>query len=183
MHNKVVQYYCFIERFDTNIINKLPKKTCIIYRNYEKIIDQSLIIKIKNFCKSKKIKFVISNDIKLAIKLNLDGVYIPSFNKLLNIKFFKTKKNFIFLGSAHNLFEIKIKENQNISTIFLAPIFKNKGNRNKLGIYRFLNFMKLTKKNIVSLGGINQKNIKLINMLNLHGIAGISLFNNKTNYK
>jgi len=65
----------------------------------------------------------------------------------------------------------------------LAPIFKNKGNRNKLGIYRFLNFMKLTKKNIVSLGGINQKNIKLINMLNLHGIAAISLFNNKTNYK
>ena len=37
------------------------------------------ILKIKNYCKKKLIKFYLSNNIKLAIKLDLDGVYIPSF--------------------------------------------------------------------------------------------------------
>ena len=40
-----------------------------------------LIIKIKNFCKNTNKKFYLSNNIKVAIKLDLDGVYLPSFNK------------------------------------------------------------------------------------------------------
>ena len=74
--------YYFISRFDTNNIQKLDKQTTIIYRNYNsKTIDEKLILKIKKYCKTKKIKFYLSNNIKLAIKLDLDGAYLPSFNK------------------------------------------------------------------------------------------------------
>ena len=70
------QYY-FIKKFEKSYIDKQDKKTIIIFRNYDKTIDEKLILTIKNYCKKKKNKFLISNDIKLAIKLNLDGVYIP----------------------------------------------------------------------------------------------------------
>ena len=75
----MIKKYYFINKFETNNIDKQDKQTIIIYRNYSsKLIDEKLIIKIKKYCKKKGIKFYLSNNIKLAIKLNLDGAYIPS---------------------------------------------------------------------------------------------------------
>ena len=89
----IIKYY-FISSFDTNIIDKLDKQTAVIYRNYNsKIIDEKLILKIKKYCKIRKIKFYLSNNIKLAIKLDLDGAYIPSFNKSTKHLAFSLKKN------------------------------------------------------------------------------------------
>ena len=66
----MISKYYFINKFDTNNINKQDKQTVIIYRNYSSNIkNKDLILKIKNHCKKKGIKFYLSNDIKLAIKL------------------------------------------------------------------------------------------------------------------
>ena len=93
MHNYFKTKYYFINKFDTNIINRLDKHTIIIYRNYsEKKINESLVLKLKKFCRKKNKKFFLSNNIKLAIKLDLDGVYLPSFNKSLNHLGYKLKK-------------------------------------------------------------------------------------------
>ena len=91
----MIQKYYFINKFDTNNIDKQDKQTAIIYRNYLTTTpDQTLILKIKKYCKKKSIKFYLSNNIKLAIKLDLDGVYIPSFNKSLKHLAYSYKKNF-----------------------------------------------------------------------------------------
>ncbi len=127
-------------------------------------------------CKKKNINFFLSNNVKLAIKLDLDGAYIPAFNKSFSHNSYNLKKNFKLIGSAHNLNEIKIKEKQNVSSIFLSSIFKNTKNMKFLGIYKFLNLMKLTKKEIVCLGGINEKNIKKIKLIKVNNIASISMF-------
>ena len=118
----------------------------------------------------------MSNNIKLAIKLDLDGAYIPAFNKSFLHNSFNLKKNFKLIGSAHNLSEIRIKEKQKVSSIFISSIFKNNKSNKFLGIYKFLNLMKLTKKDIVSLGGINKNNIKKIKLLKINNIASISMF-------
>ena len=169
----MIKYY-FINKFDTNNIDKQDKQTTIIYRNYSTKIDPSLILKIKSYCKKKSIKFYLSNNIKLAIKLNLDGVYIPSFNKSLKHLAYSYKRNFKIIGSAHNLKEILIKENQNVTKIFLSSLFKK--NKNFLGINKFKLLSKLTKKNIVVLGGISSKNEKKISLLDQTDFAGISYF-------
>ena len=171
----MMRKYYFINKFDTNNIDKQDKQTTIIYRNYSsKPTDQRLILKIKRYCKQKSIKFYLSNNIKLAIKLGLDGAYIPSFNKSLNHLAYSYKKNFKIVGSAHNLKEIRIKENQNIKKIFLSSLFKK--NQNFLGINRFKILSTLTKKNIVALGGISKKNLKLLNFFDQSDFAGISYF-------
>ena len=167
--------YYFINNFDTNIINKQDSKTIIIYRNYtSKKIDETLILKIKNYCKKKLLKFYISNDVKLAIKLNLDGAYIPSFNKNYSHLSFSYKKNFKIIGSAHNFKEIKIKELQKVRKIFLSSLFKK--NKNYLGINKFKLLSNLTKKKIVALGGISNNNLKKLKLLNNPDFAGISYF-------
>ena len=91
-----------------------------------------------------EIKFYLSNNIKLALKLNLDGAYIPSFNKTTKHLAYSFKKNFKIIGSAHNLKEIRIKEKQNVNKIFLSSLFKK--NNNYLGINKFKSISKLYEK-------------------------------------
>jgi thiamine-phosphate pyrophosphorylase len=110
----------------------------------------------------------------LAIKLELDGAYIPAFNKNFKHLAYSYKKNFKLIGSAHNLKEIKIKENQNVSKIFLSSLFKK--NKNFLGINKFKLLSKLTKKSIVVLGGVSRENKKKLSLIGQSDFAGISYF-------
>ncbi len=175
MHTNIKNKYYFISKLDTNNIAKQDSKTIIIYRNYQnKKLDISSILKIKKYCKKKNIKFFLSNNIKLAIKLDLDGVYIPSFNNNMSHLSFNLKNKFKIIGSAHNLKEIRIKELQKVNRIFLSSIFKK--NKNYLGINKFRLLSNLTKKKVVALGGISKKNKRLLNILNIKFFAGISYF-------
>ncbi len=91
--------------------------------------------------------------------MDLDGIYIPSFNNNMNINLYKKKKNFMILGSAHNIKEIKIKEKQNVKCIFLSPIFKVKKSNKYLSITSFKNLMSKTQSEVIALGGINSKKL------------------------
>ena len=177
MHKYKLDKYYFISQYDTNLINNQSKNINIIYRNYNKKIDIKKIILLRNFCKKKGYKFFLSNNMKLAIKLNLNGVYLPSFNKNYKHLSFNFKKNFVILGSAHSLKEIRIKEKQGIKSIFISSIFKK--NRNFLGLNKFRLLQNLTKSKIIALGGINSKNLKLLNLTDAVGYSGITYFQKK----
>ena len=171
----MINKYYFISEFDTNNINKLDRQTAIIFRNYKSgTVNETVITKIKKICKKKSIKFYLSNNVKLAIKLNLDGIYIPSFNKSFSHLSYSYTKKFKIIGSAHNLKEIRVKERQKVEKIFLSSLFKK--NKNYLGINKIKLLSKLTSKEIVVLGGISKKNIKTLKILNNPNFAGISFF-------
>ncbi len=110
----------------------------------------------------------------MALKLNLDGVYIPSFNKKFNHLSYSTYQNFIILGSAHNIKEIRVKELQNVQGIFISSLFKR--NKNHLGLNKFKIISKYSKKDIVALGGITKQNLKKLKLINISKFAGISYF-------
>ena len=174
MHNNFFKKYYFIDKFEKSNIDKQDTKTTIIYRNYKKNYEKSEIIFIKNYCKKKNLKFIISNNVKLSVNLNLDGAYLPSFNKNFDHLSYHFKKDFCLIGSAHNLQEIRIKEKQKVDKIFLSSIFKKNGNY--LGINKFNLISKLTNKEVIALGGVSTKNKKLISLTKSAGFAGISFF-------
>ena len=175
MHYYPLTKYYFINKFDTKNIDKVGNHTVLIFRNYiSKNIDESTLLKIKKYCKQKKIKFYLSNNIKLAIKLGLDGAYIPSFNRSFDHLNYSIKINFKIIGSAHNIKQIKIKEIQKVQKIFLSSLFKK--NKNYLGINKFKLLSQLTRKKIVALGGISKTNLKKLRLLNITDFAGISYF-------
>ena len=173
MHRLKKKYY-FIKNFNTTELKNLNSNTGVIYRNYEKMPVITELLKLRSFCKRKGIKLYLSNNIQLAIKLGFDGAYIPSFNKSLRHLNYEFKRNFRILGSAHNIKEIRLKEKQKVSLIFISSIFKK--NKNYLGLYKFINLEKLTGINIIALGGINRRNLKILSLTKCNGFAGISYF-------
>ena len=153
--------YYYIDKFNRDEIYKLNKTINIIYREYSNKFNKKEILQLVTFCKKQRRKVYISNNLKLALRFNFDGIYIPAFNKALNYKNIP-KKNFEVIGSAHNIKEVINKEYQGCTKIFLGPIFKTKKNKSYLGVTKFNIISLITKKNIVSLGGINSQNIKSI---------------------
>ena len=174
MHYKFIKKYYFIEKFEKSNIDKQDLNTTIIYRNYKKNYKIDEILLLRNYCRSKKLRFILSNNIKLSLNLNLDGVYLPSFNNNFSHLSYKLKRKFLILGSAHNLKELRIKEKQKVDEVFISSIFKK--NKNFLGINKFNLISKLSNKKIVALGGISKENFKLINLTQSTSFAGISFF-------
>ena len=174
MHNKFLNKYYFINKFDQSHIDKQLKETTIIFRNYNQKIDIKLTLQLKNHCKKKGNKFLLSNNIQLAINLDLDGVDIPSFNTDKRHLSYSFKKNFIILGSAHNIYEMRTKELQCVSAIFLSSLFKK--NKNYLGLNKFKLLSFLSNKPVIALGGISNNNSKKLKLTNCLGFAGISFF-------
>ena len=177
LHNNNIYY--FIDNFDKDEINSLNKNINLIFRNYDQKKIEQTIKKLSYFCKFHKKKLFIANNLKLALKYNLDGIYIPSFNKNLNFKNLSLKNTFEMIGSAHNIAEIKIKEKQGCNKIFLAPIFYNKKNKSFLEITKFSHLSQTTKIDIIALGGINKKNLRRLRITKALGFAGISYFKKK----
>ena len=175
MHIKNLKKYYFIDKFEySNLINK-NKNISFIWRNKDKETSIDTLIKLRDFCKKNQRNFYISNNLGLATKIGANGIYISSYNKNLSLKLAKSKKNFKVLGSAHNFKEIKIKELQNVQEIFISPLFKDKNNK-QLNIYKYLKLKEFTSMKDISLGGINNNNIKKLKMINSHGFAAISFF-------
>ena len=120
----------------------------------------------------------LTNNVKLALNLKLDGAYISAYNKNCRFNNYIFHKNFKLIGSAHNLKDLRFKKNQKIEEIFISPIFKKKYNF-PLGIHKLNSLFDNFKGKKIALGGINSKNLKLIKLKNFSGFAGIDYFNKK----
>jgi len=179
MHRTIPNIYIFIDRYNDDIFKYNNINIGIIYRNYGKSLKISELLKIAKECKKHRYKFFISNNLKLAVKLKADGIYIPAFNKIGSNLLYLNNKKLIVLGSAHNIPEILKQVKHGCSGIFLSPLFKVKKSKRYLGINKFNLFSRSKKIKFYALGGINNKNYSKLKMLNIQGIAGISLFKKK----
>ena len=173
MHKNYNIYY-FIDRFNIKELSNINININLIYRNYKSSNNLDELLKIKKFCKKKNFKFYLSNNIKIAKRLSLDGVYLPSFNKNLKYSNLRLKKRFKIIGSADNISEIKTKEKQNCEYIFLSPLFKTYKHKYHLDVVKFNLISNATKRKIICLGGINSSNLKRVDLTKSEGIAAIS---------
>ena len=175
MQRKNPYIFYFIDKYNIDELTNLEKNIDLIYRNYKKKLKIDEIKSIHKFCKTNKRNLYLSNDVKLALKLGLSGVYIPSFNNNLN---FASKHSlpdkFEIIGSAHNVNEIRVKKLQKCSKIFLSPIFKSKKNQKFLSTIKF-NLTTMSEDiDFIALGGINKNNYKKLRLTKVVGFAGIS---------
>ena len=170
------KYFLIIESTkDINLKNiKIRNKFYIIYRNHEKINDIIDLSRFRQICKLKAIKFIVANDIKLAVSLKCDGIYLSSYNKKLRFLNFK-RFNCEIIGSAHNFKEISFKIRQGCGFILLSKLFQVDYDKKShfLGVVKFNNYTKFSK-NLIPLGGIKTINLNCLNIVTCRGFALLS---------
>ena len=170
--------FIFLDHYNNQIFENNNTNIGVIYRNYNNPKRETELIKIAKACKKKRYQLFVSNDIKLALKVRADGIYIPSFNKtkkFLNLE----NKNITILGSAHSQKEIREKISQQCQAIFLSPIFYVEKSLNFLNVYKFNYLSRSSKVNILALGGITEHNLHKLKLLHIKGFGGIRIFKKK----
>ena len=178
MHTIFPKFFVFLDQYDDQIFKNNNINIGIIYRNYNAEKREKELIKIAKACKENRNQLFVSNDIKLAIKVKAEGIYIPSFNKVKGFANLE-KKNIKILGSAHNQKEIHRKILQNCSTVFLSPLFYVKKSKNFLGLHQFNYLSYKNKINLLALGGISENNIRKLKLVYTKGFGGIRIFKKK----
>ena len=115
------KYYLIIESIkDIDLKNiKKRNKFVIIYRNSKNIDKEENLLKFRRICKLKSIKFFVANNVRLAVKLNSDGISLSSYNKSLKLLSIK-KRNYKIIGSAHTNKEIFMKTQQGCEMIIFS---------------------------------------------------------------
>ena len=109
MHKFLPNIFAFIDEYDSQILKNSNINIGIIYRNYNAKNREKELTKIAKACKKSRKQLFVSNDIKLAIKVKAEGIYIPSFNKTERFANLE-KMNLKIIGSAHNQKEIQKKK-------------------------------------------------------------------------
>ena len=150
------------------------KKTgaILILRNPEKFKKSDL----KHFgrkCSEKNISLFIPNSIKTLFLLRTNKFYISAFNKKKFNHLKKINSKLKIMGSAHNVAEIHEKIKQGCDYIVLSRIFEtsDKHKKGHLGPVKFNLITRNFAKKFIALGGINEKNYKRLNLLNIQGCA------------
>ena len=171
------KYFLIIENTkDINLRNiKLTNKFIIIYRNTRKKQNFKDLLRFRRNCKLKKIDFIVSNNYKLMVLLNADGLYISAFNKDLRLSRFKNSK-YKIIGSIHNIKELNIKINQGCTYFLFSRLFEvdYKNKKSFLGVTKFNLFKLNRKENIVPLGGIRVSNLNKLNIVKTNSMALLS---------
>ena len=147
-------------------------------------LKKKLIIgkKIKKICKKFNVKFLINDDVYLAKKLDADGCHLGQ--KDMNI--FEARKiigNKIIGITCHNSIKLARAAINNKADYLALGAFnssKTKKIKYRASINLLKNVRKITKTEIVAIGGINCSNYKklLLNKANFLAISGY-IWNNK----
>ena len=182
MHKIFPNFFVFLDQYESQVFKNNSTNIGIIYRNYKDREREKQLVKIAKACKKSGYQLFVSNDLKLALKVKANGIYIPSFNKTKNFSNLE-KKNITILGSAHNQKEIQRKISQNCCAIFLSPVFNVEKSKKFLGLYKFNYLSRMNKINILALGGISENNVRKLKLLYIKGFGGISIFKKKPAFK
>jgi len=174
------------EDFYTNLSLVLESKKVSFFqlRLKNETIRNKLIIgkKIKKICKKYKVKFLVNDEPRLAIKLNADGCHLGQ--KDMNIlKARKILKNKIIGITCHNSINLCKKAISNGADYLAFGAFyssKTKKVRYKANLKILRSAKKITNTPVVAIGGIKLSNYKklLLNKANFLAISGY-IWNNK----
>ena len=138
--------------------------------------------KIKKICKKFKVKFLINDDVHLAIKLKADGCHLGQ-NDMNIHKARKLIGNKIIGITCHNSIKLAKVALENKADYLAFGAFntsRTKRVKYKASINLLKKARKITKTPIVAIGGINFNNYQklLLNKVNFLAISGY-IWNNK----
>lgn len=146
-------------------------------------IDRAL--KVKKICHKYKIPFIINDRLDIVLAVNADGIHIGQKDIPYSIARKILGKNKIIGLSVSTLDQLDISNQLDIDYIGLSPIFptktKSKNLNSPLGINGLINFKKKSNKKVVSIGGIDENNIRDIIINGSDGAALISAISKSLN--
>lgn len=137
---------------------------------------ESLVLDIQNICRSYKAKFILNDRVKLAIKLQCDGLHVGK-SDYENIEFIrKNFKGILGVSCYDSIAQAKKMQNLKVDYVAFGSMFNSPTKPKSKTIP--LKILSQAKEElsipVCAIGGINNKNIDTVMLQNPDMIAVIS---------
>lgn len=172
------------------MLKNLPKKTCIIFREYDlpNKEREELALKYFKIAQERNCNFLVGKDFNLALKIKCDGVHFSDNDltkSLLKIRYSCKKNKLIFSFAMHDMKNLFYLRKLRPEIVFLSPVFSTSSHKNQrpLGLFNYLKInkifnKKIAKNNFFPLGGIDLQNLRRLNKIKICGFGAIDFFKN-----
>ncbi len=178
INKKVFFYINTIQDLNLEYIKKT--KASLILKDTIKTSLEKYKVFVKE-CKKRRIKLYISNNTNLLFKLRLNGFYVSAYNKKPYSWLKTINKKIKIIGSAHNSKEIFEKKRQGCKEIILSRLFQTK-KKGYLDVIKFNQLTLISNIKFIALGGINEKNIRKLRIVNSKSFAMMSELEKEPKY-
>ena len=169
-----------VHQHPENIIDKMPKGSMVIFRDYEHENRYELGKALRYICASRKIRFVVGGDIALSLALEADGIHLPEFMMKEGeaVKIRSECPDYFISAAVHDDRSVKVAYKLGLNAVLLAPIFptdshpETHDNENlTIGLKNLTKICQNNEIPVYALGGVNRQNAS--DLLN-SGVAGIA---------
>ncbi|MCE3255203.1 MAG: thiE1 [Rickettsiaceae bacterium] len=184
-HKNLPEMFFFTDRKRVkdifSVVENLPKNSAVIIREYDLSEEKRLdfaqkIIAIARKNRRKNLKILVGKNYSLARKIKADGVHFSDQNQVQLPA--KTNKKMIFSYSCHYPKSVSKAKKLDCDLVFYSPIFVTNSHpeAKPVGLPQLRKFIRQSQIPTYALGGIDEKNIRLLKDTGVAGIGGISIF-------
>lgn len=144
-------------------------------------------LKIKEVCDKYSIPFIINDRLDIALAVKSDGIHLGQDDLPIEEAYKLTKGNYYLGLSTKNLKQVlDANEKEYVDYIGFGSIFptKTKEDAKLNGLEKLKEVLKISKKPVVAIGGINHSNVEKVLKIGCKNIAVVSaIFKDKNIYE
>lgn len=156
----------------------LPDGNMIIYRHFGAKDRLDIADALRKLCKDRGHKFLIGQDVALALGSGADGVHLPERDILATRHIRAAHPHWFISCAVHSDGAINKANALDLNAVILSSIFPSASPSagKALGEVRFSEMVKLSAHPVIALGGITFENADLARAAGAVSCAGVSVF-------
>jgi thiamine-phosphate pyrophosphorylase len=132
--------------------------------------------KIQRITKKKDAIFIINDRVDIAIAIDADGVHLGQEDLPVKAARKILGKDKIIGFSTHSFFQARLAQDYPVDYISVGPVFKSptKPELKPIGIEMLRRITKMSRKDVVAIGGINLYNLEDVLSSGVNSVAMVS---------
>ena len=162
-------------------VRRLPPGSGVLFRHYDVENRLEIATKLKQICRDRRLRLIVSADSRLADAVNADGLHLPEHlvsQPPVQILTWRRRSAGLLTAAAHSPRALRNAARLGVDAAILSPVFPTKSHpdRAPLGVPRFLSIGLTAPVPVYALGGVAADNALRLGHPNIAGIAGIGGF-------
>lgn len=159
------------------ILRALPAGAAVIYRDYDDPRRARVARRYAEICRRRRVLFIVAGDAGLARAIGADGLHLPA--RLLGRR--PEAGGLILSASCHNEAELARAASIGAAIALVSPVFATQSHPDTehLGAMRFKALAAASPLPVLALGGVDERNARLVAGRNVAGLGAIGAFSSR----
>ncbi|MFC2951270.1 thiamine phosphate synthase [Marinicaulis aureus] len=156
------------------VVRAMPRGAAVILRDYGLPHRQGFAAQLKSIARARGLKLIIGADIDLARRIGADGVHVPRwFSPAAPFP-----ENMIVTAACHSMEELQRAKTMGADLALLSPAFVTFSHPGDgaMGAAAFKTLAASSLLPVLALGGVDERNARLLVGPNVAGLAAIGAF-------